>query len=73
MKDFSARDKLYFSRGRVALYAILRGLNIHAGDDVLIPAFTCIAVPSSVLGLEARPVYVNIDPKTHNIDPIQLE
>lgn len=73
MKRFSPEDTFYFYRGRVALYALLRALEIQAGDEVLVPAFTCIAVPSPILGLGARPVYVDIDPATCNLDAAELE
>jgi perosamine synthetase len=70
---FSEENTFYFYRGRVALYALLRALKIQPGDEVLIPGFTCSAVPSPVLGMLARPVYVDIDPRTYNIDPVDLE
>jgi perosamine synthetase len=73
MKAFSVANTFYFYRGRVAFYALLRALNIQPGDEVLVPGFTCIAVPSPILGMRARPVYVDIDPRTYNIDPIELE
>jgi len=73
MKLFSPENTFYFYRGRVALYALLRALNVQPGDEVLIPGFTCVAVPSPVLGMRARPVYVDIDPRTYNIDPAELE
>jgi perosamine synthetase len=73
MKAFSVENTFYFYRGRVAFYALLRALNIQPGDEVLVPGFTCIAVPSPILGIGARPVYVDIDPRTYNIDPVELE
>jgi perosamine synthetase len=66
-------DAFYFYRGRVALYAILRAFDVHPGDEVLMPAFTCVAVPSPILGMGARPVYVDIDPRNYNLDPVSLE
>jgi perosamine synthetase len=58
-----------FWRGRVALYAILRALGIGPGDEVIVPAFTCVAVPNAVLYLGATPVYVDIDEATYTADP----
>jgi dTDP-4-amino-4,6-dideoxygalactose transaminase len=58
-----------FWRGRVALYAILRALGIGRGDEVIVPAFTCVAVPNVVLYTGARPVYVDIDEATYTADP----
>ena len=58
-----------FWRGRVALYAILRSLGIGPGDEVIVPAFTCVAVPNAILYTGAAPVYVDIDERTYTADP----
>ena len=58
-----------FWRGRVALYAILRALDIGPGDEVVVPAFTCVAVPNAILYTGARPVYADIDEATYTPDP----
>lgn len=58
-----------FARGRVALYAILRALGVGAGDEVILPAFTCVAVPNAILYTGARPIWVDIDPVTLCLDP----
>lgn len=73
MQSFIDENTFYFFRGRVAFYSLLRALDLQPGDEVLIPAFTCVAVPSPILGMRARPVYVDIDPATYNIDPDELE
>ena len=39
---------------------------------MLVPGFTCIAVPSPILGIGAKPVYVDIDPATYNMNPVDL-
>ncbi len=51
-------------KGRVALYAALKAMGIGAGDEVILPAFTCVVVPNAVLYLGATPVYVDIDKET---------
>ena len=58
-----------FWRGRVALYAILRALGIRSGDEVIVPAFTCVAVPNAILYTGATPVYVDIDEAHYTADP----
>lgn len=58
-----------FAKGRVALYAILRAYDIGPGDEVILPAFTCVAVPNAILYTGATPIYVDIDPATLTIDP----
>ncbi|HEX7300478.1 MAG TPA: aminotransferase class I/II-fold pyridoxal phosphate-dependent enzyme [Solirubrobacteraceae bacterium] len=62
-----------FWKGRVALYAILRALGIGRGDEVVVPAFTCVAVPNAVLYTGATPVYVDIDEATYTIDPAAVQ
>ena len=51
---------LYY-KGRVALYGILKSLGIGPGDEVIMPAYTCVVVPNAVKYLGARPVYVDIN------------
>ena len=50
-----------FWKGRVGLYALLKTCGVKAGDEVVIPAFTCVVVPSAVLYLGAKPVFVDIE------------
>jgi perosamine synthetase len=62
-----------FWKGRVALNAILRALGIGRGDEVIVPAFTCVAVPNAVLYTGATPVYVDIDEDTYTVDTAAVE
>jgi len=47
-------------KGRVGLYALLKAMGIEPGDEVILPAFTCVVVPNAILYLGAKPVYVDI-------------
>ena len=58
-----------FWKGRVAFYAILRALGVGPGDEVIVPAFTCVAVPNAILYTGATPVYVDIDEASYTADP----
>lgn len=62
----------YFFKGRVALYAILKALGVKSGDEVIIPGFTCVAVPNAIAYLGAKPVYADICPDGYNIDPVDI-
>jgi len=62
----------YF-KGRVALYAILKAIMVKEGDEVILPGFTCVVVPNAIVYLGAKPIYVDIDPETYNIDPAKIE
>lgn len=59
--------------GRAALYLTLKALGIGPGDEVLLQAYTCIAVPNAVVWAGARPVYADIEPSTLNVDANDLE
>lgn len=59
---------LYF-RGRVGLYHLLRTLGIGPGDEVLVQAFTCLAVPEAIMAAGARPVWVDLAPGSVNLSP----
>ena len=65
-------QRTYF-RGRVAMAAILRGLAVKPGDDVLVQAFTCIAVPEAVFSIGARPRYVDVALGSPNMDAADLK
>ncbi len=61
-------SSFHFSKGRVALRAVLRAMNIGAGDEVIIPAFTCLALPLPILAVGAVPVYADISAETFNVE-----
>lgn len=61
-----------FWKGRVGLLAILEALEIGPGDEVLLPAFTCVVVPNVILYRGATPVYADIDEETYNLDISKL-
>lgn len=63
---------LAVNSGRSAEYLILQALGIGRGDEVLIQAFTCVAVPNSISWLGAKPVFVDIDDE-YNLDVKDLE
>src|SRR6266403_4192071 len=63
--NHSGRDgRVTFWRGRVALYAILKALGIGRGDQVVVPGYTCFAVPSAVCFAGAQPLFADIEPST---------
>ena len=61
------------SSGTTALHVALLANGIAAGDEVITSPFTFIASANSVLFTGARPIFVDIDPVTFNIDPAQIE
>lgn len=67
------RHAYSFSTGRVGLYGALRTLGIGAGDDVLLQVPTHIVVPNAIRFAGARPVYVDCELDTYNMDLEEAE
>lgn len=61
------------ANGTDALQIAQMAFGIGPGDEVITPGFTYIATAETVALLGAKPVYVDIDPKTYNLDPAKLE
>ncbi len=59
--------------GTAALHLALIALGVGAGDEVITTAHTFVATCEPVSLLGARPVFVDIDPRTYNMDPAKLE
>jgi dTDP-4-amino-4,6-dideoxygalactose transaminase len=80
-KYLGIKYSIFFNSGRSSFLAILKSLSLKADDEILIQAFTCNAVPNPIIwsrrnffseksGGQAglKPVYVDCDEKTFNID-----
>lgn len=61
------------ANGTDALQIALMALGVGPGDEVITPGFTYIATAETVALLRAKPVYVDVDARTYNLDPTLLE
>ncbi len=74
LADFvGAKHCISCANGTDALQIAQMTLGVSAGDEVITPGFTYIATAETVALLGAKPVYVDIDPRTYNLDPKLLE
>ncbi len=68
-----ARHCITVANGTDALQIAQMALGIGLGDEIITPGFNYIATAETAALLGARPVYVDIDPRTYNLDPALLE
>jgi perosamine synthetase len=61
------------SSGTAGLHLCIRALGIGAGDEVILPSFTFVAAANAVLYEGATPVFVDIEPRSLNLDPSLIE
>lgn len=72
--DFcGAKHCVALSSGTAALHLGLLAIGVQAGDEVITTANTFIATAEAITYCGARPVFVDIDPTTANLDPKQIE
>jgi len=67
------RHALTTNSGTAALHTAVAAGGIGTGDQVITTAFTFLATALAVLQQNAVPVFVDVDPRTYNIDPGKIE
>jgi UDP-2-acetamido-2-deoxy-ribo-hexuluronate aminotransferase len=81
VKEFEDKMKSYLgtnhaiacANGTDALMIAMMALDIKPGDEVITTPFTFVATAETIALLGAKPVYVDIDEQTYNIDPNKIE
>ncbi|MEM2975906.1 MAG: DegT/DnrJ/EryC1/StrS family aminotransferase [Candidatus Bathyarchaeia archaeon] len=72
-KFVRAKYAVAVNSGTAALHLSLLAANVGFGDEVIVPSFTFIATAEVVALVGAKPVFVDINPETYNIDPEKIE
>jgi UDP-2-acetamido-2-deoxy-ribo-hexuluronate aminotransferase len=68
-----AKHCITVANGTDAIQVAQMALGVGPGDEVIVPAFSYIATAEATVLLGAKPVYVDIDERTYNLDPKLLE
>jgi dTDP-4-amino-4,6-dideoxygalactose transaminase len=68
-----ARHAIAVSSATTGLHLALIAAGVQAGDEVICPSFTFIATANAIVYAGAKPVFVDIEPRTYNIDVTQIE
>lgn len=72
-KKVNRKHGIAVANGTVAIDAAIEALGISDGDEVILPSFTIISCLSQILRNGARPVFIDSDPLTWNMDTNQIE
>ena len=72
-KFVNDRECVAVNSGTSALHLALLSLGIGPGDEVIVPSFTFAATANSVSLTGAKPIFVDVDRRTFNIDPVKVE
>lgn len=60
------------SNGTAALHTSLSAIKVTSGDEVIVPSYSFVATANAVLYQNAKPVFVDISPKTYNMDADEI-
>jgi dTDP-4-amino-4,6-dideoxygalactose transaminase len=70
---FPKKDVFLFNRGREAMHFLFQSIPLQKDDEVILQAFTCIAVVAPILWSKAEPVFVDMKRETFNINLEKLK
>jgi perosamine synthetase len=68
-----AEHCLALNSGTAALHCCLAAAGVRQGDEVIVPAYTFSATAMAVVHQGAVPVFVDVHPRTYNLDPAKVE
>lgn len=74
LSDFvGAKHSISCSSGTDALLLAMMAMDIQPGDEIITTPFTFIATAETIAFLKAKPVFVDIEDTTYNVDPSKIE
>lgn len=68
-----SRHAFAFMAGRIALSAIVEALGLGAGDEVIVPGYTCVVVANALRFAGVEPVYADIELDSYGLDASGIE
>ena len=68
-----SRHAIAVSSATTGIHLALVAAGVKAGDEVICPSYSFIATANAIVYANATPVFVDIDPRTYNIDPSLIE
>lgn len=72
-KYCGAKHGVAVNTGTAAIHTALAALDIKEGDEVITTPLSCVATTNPIIYQNAKPVFVDIDPETLNINPALIE
>lgn len=67
------KHAILLGSARAGLYLTLKVLGVGKGDEIILPSYTCSIVPGIIVVLKAKPVFIDSDPETFNMNPKLIE
>jgi len=68
-----AKHAIAVNTGTAALHLAIVGAGIKSGNEMILPSFTYVATAEVIVFAGARPVFVDVDPETYNVSPVEIE
>ena len=72
-KLYPERYSTSVSSGTAAIDIAIKTLNLKKGDEIIVPNFTIISCLNEIIREGIKPIFIDADPNTFNIDPDQIE
>ncbi len=68
-----AKHAVAVNTGTAALHSAVLAVGVKQDDEVILPSFTFVATAEAIVLAGAKPVFTDIDPKTYNLSPAEVE